>query len=435
MARGRREQQNTGALRRAWDWLARRFRAEQKREVIGLDDPRLLEILGIDPDDLLARGTGALREATVYACVKILSEAVAKLPLKVYQELPGGGIRKATDHYLYPLLKHRPNPYMTAYDFWRAVEAQRALRGNSFVAIEFETRGPNRGRVKALWPIDTSKVEVWVDDEGLISTRNRIWYIVTVGGQRRRLEPEEVLHFKGLTVDGIVGINPIDYLRFLVESGAQATRYLHHFYKHGLQTRGIVHYVGDLNEEAKRKFRERFEQMASGLKNAHRIALLPVGFQFQPLQLSMTDAQFLENTQLTIRQIANVFGIKMHQLNDLSRATHTNIEEQQKQFYADTLQAILTGYEQEIAAKLLLDSEIQAGYYVKWNVDSIVRSDIKTRYEAYRVGIQGGFLTPNEVRALEELPALDGGDVLLVNGAMRPLEQVAQGGGNGARQA
>src|SRR5690606_30173407 len=244
MARGRREQQNTGALRRAWDWLARRFRAEQKREVIGLDDPRLLEILGIDPDDLLARGTGALREATVYACVKILSEAVAKLPLKVYQELPGGGIRKATDHYLYPLLKHRPNPYMTAYDFWRAVEAQRALRGNSFVAIEFETRGPYRGRGKALWPIDTykvevlvgilvvdievktrgtdrvwvkslrpidtSKVEVGVDDEGLISTRNRIWYIVTVGDQRRRLEPDEVLHFKGLTVDGIVGINPID---------------------------------------------------------------------------------------------------------------------------------------------------------------------------------------------------------------------------------
>src|SRR5690606_11872057 len=179
----------------------------------------------------------------------------------------------------------------------------------------------------------------------------------------------------------------------------------------------------------------RFEEMASGLKNAHRISLLPVGFQFQPLQLSMTDAQFLENTQLTIRQIANVFGIKMHQLNDLSRATHTNIEEQQKQFYADTLQATLTGYEQEIAAKLLLDPEIQAGYYVKWTVDSIVRSDIKTRYEAYRVGIQGGFLTPNEVRALEELPALDGGDVLLVNGAMRPLEQVAQGGGNGARQA
>lgn len=427
-----RGEQNTRGLRRALGWIARRFRAQKRHGAVELSDPLLLDLLGIDRDEIDARGTGALREATVYACVKILSEAVAKLPLKVYQELPEGGIRKATDHYLYPILKHRPNPYMTAYDFWRAVEAQRALRGNSFVAIEFETRGPNKGRVKALWPIDTGKVEVWVDDEGLVSTRNKIWYIVTVGGERRRLDPDEVLHFKGLTVDGIVGVNPIDYLRFLVESGAGATRYLHHFYKHGLQTRGIIHYVGDLNEEAKRRFRERFEEMASGLKNAHRISLLPVGFQFQPLQLSMTDAQFLENTQLTIRQIANVFGIKMHQLNDLSRATHTNIEEQQKQFYADTLQAILTGYEQEIAAKLLLESELRDGYYVKWNVDSIVRSDIKTRYEAYRVGIQGGFLTPNEVRALEELPAYEGGDAILVNGAMRTLNEVVRGSGNGA---
>lgn len=427
MARER-GKQNSRGLRRAWGWIARRFRAQKKHGAVELSDPFLLDLLGIDRDEIDARGTGALREATVYACVKILSEAVAKLPLKVYQELPEGGIRKATDHYLYPILKHRPNPYMTAYDFWRAVEAQRALRGNSFVAIEFETRGPNKGKVKALWPIDTGKVEVWVDDEGLVSTRNKIWYIVTVGGERRRLDPDEVLHLKGLTVDGIVGINPIDYLRFLVESGAGATRYLHHFYKHGLQTRGIIHYVGDLNEEAKRRFRERFEEMASGLKNAHRISLLPVGFQFQPLQLSMTDAQFLENTQLTIRQIANVFGIKMHQLNDLSRATHTNIEEQQKQFYADTLQAILTGYEQEIAAKLLLESELREGYYVKWNVDSIVRSDIKTRYEAYRVGIQGGFLTPNEVRALEELPAYEGGDAILVNGAMRTLDEVVRGG-------
>ena len=427
-----RGKQNSRGLRWAWGWIARRFRAQKRHRTVELSDPLLLDLLGIDRDEIDARGTGALREATVYACVKILSEAVAKLPLKVYQELPEGGIRKATDHYLYPILKHRPNPYMTAYDFWRAVEAQRGLRGNSFVAIEFETRGPNKGKVKALWPIDTGKVEVWVDDEGLVSTRNKIWYVVTVGGERRRLDPDEVLHLKGLTVDGIVGVNPIDYLRFLVESGAGATRYLHHFYKHGLQTRGIIHYVGDLNEEAKRRFRERFEEMASGLKNAHRISLLPVGFQFQPLQLSMTDAQFLENTQLTIRQIANVFGIKMHQLNDLSRATHTNIEEQQKQFYADTLQAILTGYEQEIAAKLLLESELREGYYVKWNVDSIVRSDIKTRYEAYRVGIQGGFLTPNEVRALEELPAYEGGDAILVNGAMRTLDEVVRGAGNGA---
>lgn len=165
--------------------------------------------------------------------------------------------------------------------------------------------------------------------------------------------------------------------------------------------------------------------MAAGLKSAHRVALLPIGYQFQPLELSMTDAQFLETAQLTARQIANAFGVKMHQLNDLSRATHTNVTEQQKAFYQDTLQAILTQYEQELTYKLFTPSEIEQGYYVKFVVDSILRSDIKTRYEAYRVGIQGGFLKPNEVRAWEELPAEPGGDVLLVNQAMTSLTSVA----------
>lgn len=153
---------------------------------------------------------------------------------------------------------------------------------------------------------------------------------------------------------------------------------------------------------------------------------MPVGFQYQPISLSMADAQFLENTTLTIRQIANAFGVKMHQLNNLERATHTNIEQQQRQFYADTLQAILTEYEQEMTYKLLMTHELDNGYYCKFNVDSIVRSDIKTRYEAYRVGVQGGFLTANEVRALEEYPPADGGDVLLVNGSQIPAAMAGQ---------
>src|SRR5690606_35584183 len=128
--------------------------------------------------------------------------------------------------------------------------------------------------------------------------------------------------------DGIAGVSPLEYLRYLVESGAAGTKYIRDFFRNGLQVKGNVHYVGDLNREAEKKFKERFERMATGLKNAHRIALLPIGYQFQPLELSMTDAQFLETAQLTILQIANAFGVKMHQLNDLSRATHTNIEQQ-----------------------------------------------------------------------------------------------------------
>jgi HK97 family phage portal protein len=410
-------------------------RALERRSIeYSLNDPGLLELLGISPDEVNVYGKNALKVATVFACIKILAESVSKLPLKVYQE-DENGINKAVRHYLYKLLKLRPNPYMSASDFAKCNETQRNTYGNAYVNIETD----EKGRIVGLWPIDSSKVTIWIDDVGLLSSKNKIWYEVDVGAERRKLMPDEILHFKsGVTLDGIVGIPPLDYLRMTVENAASAEKFINNFYKQGLQVKGIVQYVGDLNEDAKRTFREKFEEMSSGLKNSHRIALMPIGYEFKPISLSMSDAQFLENTELTIRQIATAFGIKMHQLNDLSRATHHNVAEQQRQFYVDTLLPILTMYEQEMTYKLFLDSELEAGYYVKFNVDSILRSDIKTRYEAYGIGIEKGFITPNEARALEEKPPLPGGDQLVFNGNVIPLtmagQQYLKGGDGGGQQ-
>ncbi|WP_096225797.1 phage portal protein, partial [Geobacillus sp. FJAT-46040] len=395
-----------------------------------LNDPALLDFLGLSPGEVNVYGKNALKEATVYACIKILAESLSKLPLKIYLE-GETGVNKAVKHYLYKLLKLRPNPYMSASDFAKCNETQRNIHGNAYVNIETD----EKGRIVGLWPIDAGKVRIWIDDIGLFSSKNHIWYEVDVGTERRKLMPNEILHFKsGVTLDGIVGVPPLDYLRATVENAAAAGRFINNFYKQGLQVKGIVQYVGDLNPEAQKKFREKFEEMSSGLKNSHRIALMPIGYEFKPISLTMSDAQFLENTELTIRQIATAFGIKMHQLNDLSRATHTNVAEQQRQFYVDTLLPILTMYEQEMTYKLFLDSEIDAGYYVKFNVDSMLRSDIKTRYEAYGIGIEKGFITPNEARALEEKPPLPGGDQLVFNGNVIPLtmagQQYMKGGGD-----
>lgn len=397
-----------------------------------LNDPALLDFLGISPSEVNVYGKNALKEATVYACIKILAESLSKLPLKTYRE-DENGVNKAVKHYLYKLLKLRPNPYMSASDFAKCNETQRNIYGNAYVNIETD----EKGRIVAFWPIDASRVRIWIDDIGLFSSKNHIWYEVDVGTERRKLMPNEILHFKsGVTLDGIVGVPPLDYLRATVENAAAAGRFINNFYKQGLQVKGIVQYVGDLNPEAQKKFREKFEEMSSGLKNSHRIALMPIGYEFKPISLTMSDAQFLENTELTIRQIATAFGIKMHQLNDLSRATHTNVAEQQRQFYVDTLLPILTMYEQEMTYKLFLDSELDAGYYVKFNVDSILRADIKTRYEAYAIGIQNGFLEPDEARAKEDLPPRPGGNQLIVNGNYIPLTMVGQqymkgGGDNG----
>jgi HK97 family phage portal protein len=390
-------------------------------ETMEINDRRLLEMLGIKVDELNFQGENALKEATVFACIRILADSIGKLPVKVYQH------NGTVDHYLTPLLKTRPNPWMSARDFFKALEVKRHLYGNAYAWLEFETKGKDAGKITGIYPLDSSKIEIYIDDIGLLPGKGRLWYVYRDSkGTEYRIDPDEILHFKGLTSDGIVGITPLTQLRKTIENAGAASQYLNNSFKTGLQTKGIIHYIGDLSPEAQRRFRERFEEMASGLKNANRVSLLPIGYQFQPLSLTMADAQFLENTQLTVKQIAAAFGVKNHQLNDLDRATHTNVEHQQREFYVDTLMDILTGYEQELTYKLFTQRELEKGYYIKFNVNAILRADPKTRYEGYRIAIQSGFMTANEVRALEEMEALPGGDKLLVNGNMMPIEMAGE---------
>lgn len=398
--------------------IAPRIEQRQSQEIeLNKNDEQLLDWLGISRDGVNIKGKNALKVATVFAAIKIMAESVAKLPIKVFSE-DEHGIEKSTKHYLNRLLKLRPNPYMSTTSFFSALETQLNLYGNSYANIEFD----KKGRIIGLWPIDSSKVTIYIDNVGLLSSKTKVWYVINVNGERIKVQSHELLHFKhGVTLDGIVGIPPLEYLRNTIENAAQSEKFINNFYKQGLQVKGIVQYVGDLNEKAKRQFRDEFESMSSGLKNSHRIALMPVGYQFVPMSLNMHDAQFLENSELTIRQIANAIGVKMHQLNDLSRSTHSNIEQQNRDFYDSSLMARLTMYEQEMTYKLFLDSEIDDGIYIKFNIDAILRGDLKTRYEAYRIGVQGGFLKPNEARAKEDLPPEEGGDQLIVNGSMTPI--------------
>ena len=409
-----------------WDKIFPRIRAETSPpDVIDINDRRLLEMLGVEVDEISYRGKNALKEATVYACIRILADAVGKLPVKVYQD--GEGTQTTSEHYLTPLLKIRPNPWMSSRDFFKCLEVQRNTYGNAYAWLDVATVGRNAGKVQGLYPLDSTKITIYIDNSGLLPGKGSLWYVYTgEDGKQYKLRPDELLHIKGLTFDGIVGMTPLEQLKSTIENAGAASQYLNNSFKTGLQTKGIIHYVGDLSPDAQKTFREKFESMASGLKNANRVSLLPIGYQFQPLSLTMADAQFIENTQLTIKQIATAFGVKNHQLNDLDRATHTNISEQQREFYIDTLMDILTGYEQELTYKLFTQKELDEGYYIKFNVNAILRADPKTRYEGYRIAIQSGFLTANEVRALEELEAKEGGDRLLINGNMMPIEMAGE---------
>ena len=388
----------------------------------------LAEWLNIPADEMAVSGTKSLKEVTVYTCIKILSETLAKLPLKIYQDKDG--IRKASDHYLYRILKLRPNPYMSAMDFWKCLEAQRNIYGNAYAAPDVS----RNGKIIGLYPLDASRVQIYVDDVGLLSSKNHIYYVYTDNvGTQHKFSSDEILHFKGVTTNGVVGLSVIESLRSSIENAKAAGNFLNNSYQHGMQTAGIVNYVGDLDEKQEKAFREKFERMASGLANANRVALLPIGYQYQQMAMKLTDAQFLENSRFTIQQLTAAYGIKPHQVNDQTKTSYASAAESNREFYTDTMLAILTMYEQELTYKLFLDSEIAKGYYVKFSADVILRADQEKRYAAYAQAIQNGFKKPNEIRAMEEDPPDPDGDQLIVNGNYVPLSKVGaayEKGGN-----
>lgn len=405
------------------------FRPRHKAQDIGGLNS-LAEWFGLAADGLNVSGEKSLNEITVYTCVKILSEALGKLPLKIYQDTNGG--KKAAKHYLAPLLKYRPNPYMSAIDFWKTMETARSIHGNAYAWKDTQTR---TGKILGFYPLDSSKMKIVVDDAGLLSGKNKIWYVYTDGaGKQHKINPDEILHFKGLTTNGIIGLSPIETLKGTIENGKAAGNFLNSAFKNGMTTSGIVQYVGDLGNEERRVFREQFEEMSSGLKNANRITLMPVGYKYEPIALKLTDAQFLENTKLTIQQLTAAFGIKLHQVNYLEKTSYASTSEANREFYVDTLMSILAVYEQELVHKCFTDAEIREGYYLKFNADVILRADTKNRYEAYAQSIQNGFKTPNEIRAMEEDEPMEGGDKLLINGNYMPITMAGaayQKGGEG----
>lgn len=389
-------------------------------EDIGIDisDSNFWEKFGIKLN-FSVRGKRALRENTVYVCTKIRAESIGKLSLKIYKDR-----EEYKDHELYYLLRYKPNPLMSSINFWKCLETQRTLKGNAYAYIERN----RKGQVIGLYPINSDNVTKIIDDDNFLSSSSKVWYVVTdKNGKKYKLLPDEMLHFIGdITLDGLIGIKPLDYLRCTIENGRATQEFINKFFKNGLSIKGIVQYVGDLDEKAKRTFIKEFESMSNGLENAHSISLLPLGYQFQPLSLSMADAQFLENSKLTKRELAATFGMKSYHLNDLERATFNNLTEQQKDFYVTTLQSSLTVYEQEMQDKLFSQYETLNNVKAEFNVDTLLRSDIKTRYEAYRIGIQGGFIEANEARRRENLPPAEGGDRLLVNGNMIPIEMAGE---------
>lgn len=403
------------------------FKRLFKGEVITADET--LQAL-IDMLNLGGVSSDTLSEATYFSCLKVLSESIGKLPLKLQRQTATGGVIKAYKHPLYNALSTRPNPYMTSTHFWSTVEYNRDHYGNAYVWV----RGA--GTKTTLWILPSNAVQVWIDDKGVWGSKNAVWYVYThtTSGETYKISHESILHFKTSTsFDGIKGLSVREILTSTLTGNITAQDMLNKLYENGFTAKAVLQYTGSLNDDLTKKFVKGIEDFAMGNDDIVKsIIPIPLGATLQPLNIKLADNQFIELKKYSALQIAAAFGIKPNQINDYEKASYAAAEQQQLAFYVDTLLYILKQYEEEMSYKLLSEEELQNGYYFKFNVSVILRADLKTQIESLNTAIQGGIKTPNEARAMLDLPNMDGGDTLLCNGNMIPVkmagEQFKKGG-------
>lgn len=410
-----------------WEKLKNSVTAAPEKE-IGTN-PTLEELNRFFELDETSVSADRLKASTYYSCMLIRCNAVAKLPLKVMRETDSGA-EKMPQEPLYQVLHNRPNPYTTPHDFLWATEFQRLEYGNAYWVIDF--RG---GKIQGLYLLDSRRMKILVDEQKPVNSPRYCCYQYNDPRQGSILYlQDEIVHFKYFSKDGVIGNSIRKYLGDLAELEQRAGKVIHDKYKSGLQDPLIVEYIGDLNSDKERKIVQKFMQM--GAKNAGRVVPIPTNFKLSQLETKLVNNQFFELQGLTTRQIANGFGVKGFQLNDMEKSTYNNIEQQNRAFYSDTLQNVLTEYEQEMNYKLLTEEQREKSYFCQFNADAILRSDLKTRYESYEIGIHAGFLMPSEARQKENLPFVEGTDRLFFgNGAVIPLEkagdQYVKGGEQG----
>ena len=362
----------------------------------------------------------ALSEATYFACLKVLSESVGKLPLKLLQHNEDGGVVTARGHPLYFALHDRPNPYMTSTTFWSTMEQNRNHHGDAYAWIK------GAGKKTSLWILPSEDVEIWYDDKKILSDVPDIYYIYSHGGKLYKFSSEQIIHLKtSSSFDGIKGIPVREQLKSTISGNIKSQKMLNQMYKSGFTAKAVVQYTADLSGENLRKFKEKIEDFAgSDLddKEVKNIIPIPVGTTLTPLNVKLADSQFIDIKKYSALQIASAFGIKPNQIGDYEKSSYASAEAQQLSFYVDTLLYILKQYEEELNYKLLSREEIDNGYYFKFNVAVILRADLKTQIETLSQAVSNFIYTPNEARALLDKPAVQGGDKLLGNGASIPVE-------------
>lgn len=361
----------------------------------------------------------AMQVTAVYSCVRILSEAIASLPLHLYKYSGNGRTEKATDNSLYFILHDEPNEEMTSFVFRETLMTHLLLWGNAYAQIIRN----GRGEIVALYPLMPDRMRVDRDENGNIYYEYTVMTgdAKTMKGTTVRLTPYEVLHIPGLGFDGLIGYSPIAMAKNAIGLSMAAEEFGSKFYENGATPSGVLEYPTTIKDPE--KVRESWNKGFSG-GNAHKVAVLEEGMKYTPISINPADAQFLETRKFQIDEIARIFRIPPHMVGDLEKSSFSNIEQQSLEFVKYTLDPWVSRWEQAMKRALLSPAD-KKQYFMKFNVDGLLRGDYQSRMNGYATARQNGWMSANDIRELEnmdKIPAEKGGDLYLVNGNMLPLD-------------
>lgn len=353
----------------------------------------------------------AIQLSTVYACVRVISETVASLPLGVYEATNDGNL-KAGDHPLYRLIHDEPNAEMTSFVFREVMLAHLLLYGNSYSQIIRS----GKNTVVGLYPLLPDHMDVDRDSKG-----NLTYTYTTSDGKTVVIKPQDILHIPGLGFDGIIGYSPIALEKNAIGLGIASEEYGSKFFSNGARPSGILTHPNTVKNP--KAVRESWNSAYGGSSNSNRVAILEEGMTFTPLSIPNNEAQFLETRKFQVDEICRIFRVPPHLVGNLEHATFSNIEHQSIDFAVHTIRPWLIRIEQSMNRALFTDQE-KGRFYVQFNIDGLMRGDYKSRMEGYAIARQNGWMSANDIRALENqnpIPKEEGGDAYLVNGNMIPI--------------
>lgn len=347
----------------------------------------------------------AMRVSTVYACVRVIAEDIAKLPVNLWRDRADGGRDEASDHPLFAILR-QPNRMMTIKSFMLSMAAAYGFRGNGIAVILRDGRGQPNG----LWPVHPGSVTIYEAEDG------RLFYAIsrrtTVENAMLRSVPlmvpdYDIFHVRGLTFDGLIGLSPLAQMRETIGIALAGESMSANLLANGAQPSGVLTHPSKVTDEAAKRLRDSWHSRYGGAGNAGKTVVLEEGMKWEALGMTSVDAQFLEQRKFTIEEIARAFRVPLHMIGMLDRMTNNNVEALTRAYYDQALMPALEFIEAEFTRAFDLPPNV----YVEFDVKGLLRADFKARQEGRRIMWQAGALKSNEWRTAEGFNPSPAGEV------------------------